>query len=758
MWVKKLKKKKLQFIVIGIVLIFATAILSACLGLSLDVKKFTDEIYSKDKNSKFYLFTKENVYEELSKEFNDLDKQQGFIANDNRFTFNGEKIEVPSEYTFYVALEDYKNVSWSLNKVKEDIKSGPSSGEVWLEQIIADNFNIKIGDVIYRNNKSYIVSQLVKDSLKPNTMAGNQIIYFSMDDKNDFQGCNELEIISLNTNLNEKELNTYLEETIGSKDIYKISTLDYFKETSGLITMMVSSIGVVAALFMLIVTIVIIRFFIRSVVIQEYESIGIYKSLGFTTKEIRGFYEKCYCVVGGVSTLIGGIIGIPISIYIGNLGVEYLGEYKTTYLTGVTAIIAIIFTFLILYINVRLAFKRIDKITPVDALVVGITSTKAKLKKSIIKDAYTPLAMSINDIFKYRSKSILIVIVVFISFYVSIVFLNMCNSFDTLDDMASSWVGVPTSHCMIAKPNEVIDNDVIDFVSKSEFIEYYNVGTTTMKGESVVSTDDKVILTYAWKMSFETYNDSKYNINYAKGRPPENPKEIGIAEPILKDTKYKVGDYIKLKIFGEEDTFLITGTFNTIGSEGAVHMLNSYFEDESIYKTTIAVKLKNKSDFEKFKKEVEDKYPEYQILEINEIMGNVKDSIQAIMVPVTIIMIIIFFMFTLLNIINLIIMINKEQERNFGIMKAFGFTTGYIMKRNIYRISILSVIGVSLSIILNALVTRKIFWVAIGCDGYNMSNEYTSFLVLIGLVIIILVTIILSYRVKHVSPKKLMEE
>ena len=128
------------------------------------------------------------------------------------------------------------------------------------------------------------------------------------------------------------------------------------------------------------------------------------------------------------------------------------------------------------------------------------------------------------------------------------------------------------------------------------------------------------------------------------------------------------------------------------------------------------------------------------------------------MIPVTIIIIIVFVAFTLLNIINLIIMNYKEQERNYGIMKAYGFTTGYIIRKNFFRIGILSILGLTISVICNRLFTAKLFWKGLGCDGYNITQLYSSIFIIGGLIIIMAITGGLCYKVKKISPKELMEE
>ena len=119
---------------------------------------------------------------------------------------------------------------------------------------------------------------------------------------------------------------------------------------------------------------------------------------------------------------------------------------------------------------------------------------------------------------------------------------------------------------------------------------------------------------------------------------------------------------------------------------------------------------------------------------------------------------VIFFATILINIINMIVMNNNEQKRNFGIMKAYGFTDGYIIRRNVYRISILSVIGLSLAAALDQLFTSKIYYASMGVAAYRTAPLETTILLASGLGAIIVITLLLSLSIKKISPKNLMEE
>lgn len=762
MWKKKLKMKKFQFIVIGLILCIASIMLTCCINAGIQVEALTKDFY-KENHADYYIFASKDSNELIKDKIDELKTIKCYKATDIDVYYSDETVLDIQDETYFIVLDDYKKVDWSISPIKGNTKEkGPKKGEVWVQKIPADTHDIKVGDELTIDNENkdkLVVSSLINDSMKPTSMANAQFIYINNEDFHKLEGNEEVDFMIINTSQTKTELQEIIDENFGTHDkVYNFKSIDDLITASTLISGLVTGLGAIVSLFMLIVIIVIIRFFIRSTVINEYSAIGTYKSLGYTTKEITEFYSKCYMIVGVIASVVGVIIGIPSSYIFGDITLEYITKYSNSYSSYIVALLVAIVSISLLYMNIRLSLRKIKNITPVDALRIGTTSSKVKLKKSLIKNASSPLAVSINDIFKNKGRSLLIMLVITLSFYISLVFINMCYSFETLDDKASGWVGSPTSHCCVSSNDGNITEDFLNYIDKNKYVDHYVYGSL-MSVVPVESLEDSISLKTAWVMIFNTYEDGLYDVNYASGRPPQNKYEIGIDSISLKNSDIKVGDYIDLKIDGHEDSFLITGTYDTVGGTAGLHMMNDYYEDNDIkYMYSAAVLLKDKDELEDFKEQIEKDYPQYEVKRISEYIGDVKESIQAIMIPVTVIIIVIFIIFTLLIITNLIIMNNKEQEKSYGIMKAYGFTTWYIVRRTLYRIGILSSLSLGISILINKLITSKLFWMGLGCDGFNLSIPYTLIFILSGFVIINLITIFLCSSIRKISPKKLMEE
>lgn len=66
MWLKKIKKKKLQFTIVTFILLMSTAILTACISFTLGVQEFVDDYYAYDQcPALFTILTEDNGVELL---------------------------------------------------------------------------------------------------------------------------------------------------------------------------------------------------------------------------------------------------------------------------------------------------------------------------------------------------------------------------------------------------------------------------------------------------------------------------------------------------------------------------------------------------------------------------------------------------------------------------------------------------------------------------------------------------------------------
>jgi len=595
---------------------------------------------------------------------------------------------------------------------------------------------------------------------------GYNNLYISSNDYDDFNEPIKSEYIGYDSskegNDATSELISYIGDSIDGVIYDKWITI--FAANAG--SQITSAVGLSTAILIFIVSIVIIRFVLWNNILKEYKSIGVYKSLGFTSNQIRNIYLKSFGIVGIIAITAGSLFSIWYINYLVKISIKYIGIYEGGINNFNFIFLTIILMSFVLISNIYLLLRRINKIKPVEAFRIGVTSSKEKFKKSIIKDASSPLSMAINDIFKYKKQNLIIGTVLSLVIYLSVFLVSVNYSMINMKDNAWNMFGLlqgdvtldfPSGEASYDKALEEIKSDPrVLGVRECSFdvgkIAYLDVSRYNIKNAQVV--------TYL----YDNYdNNYGFNVSIKEGRNPKNKNEIALSEQMLKDANLDIGDYIDIKILGEERSLLITGKYiGMMSNNYNMRMTLDVVPREirnNLNNLNINITLKDKNDYEVFKNEYKDKYEVCSIDTCPSLIATTSKSVIEIAIPVTTIILLGILLFSILNIVNLIIMNNTDNRRNNAIIKSLGFSNIYILKRTLYRIMLLTGISSLAGFILNATISRSVFKFAMmGIDGLMISNSKVISAIVFIEILTIGATIISMFSIRKISTVELMEE
>ncbi|HEY8893084.1 MAG TPA: ABC transporter permease [Clostridium sp.] len=775
MWLKKLKKKKLQCFLIGTLLFLSSLIFTSSLSMLTSIQGYVNKFYS---NDKFYDIICYNANESSIKdilnwsmrnsEVNNVKTMEAFTSGYNLY-HNGENLKL-SMYDV-VPIEDSKNLPFGLNKGNSSNKdSCPKANEVWITNLQADNYNIHLGDSLTFKTKAkdvtLKVSALINDSIQPSSMMGTIDLYTNNNSSQDFSSFSKTSLIFIDvksgTNVAnlEKDLTTAIK--VGGFVVDKKLLISGATMASS----MMGGVSTLASILVFIVSVFLMRFILWNNILKEYKSIGIYKALGFSKREILKFYIIGYSIIAFIGSIFGALCSIPILNYTASKVLKYIGDFQSVSI-NVNVILATIILFtLVVIINLYFVIRKTNKITPVEAIRTGVTSSRKKLTKSLIKNNISPIALAINDIFKYKKVAAFITLTLTLSLTLVLLFGNLNVTISKMKENTPIWFGLPKSDVTISAPlrvsSAVVLKEVLNRVKKDNRIKNYVYGSIMLT--DVVELDTKK---YPLKSTFyDIFAMSSYTSDLGftiiEGHNPENSKEVAVSLKILEDAKLSVGDYIELSINNKKTSYLITGSYNSMMQLGyGIRMLNSDIEKEipEFIGSEIFVNLKAGTNKEEFKKEINNRYPN---LDASDIHPTVKDSIDpmpGILLPITNLLIVVFIAFCFITILNIIIMNIRDNRRNFGIMKALGFTSKEITNRYLYRILILTLCSTIIAIILNLTIARPIIAAVINkLDVLIVSPVTMLLLITIMIFLILLTTLMCCDVIKKTKPTELMEE
>jgi|GEM_PF-54531 len=577
----KFRKKKKQYFLLGLIFLITITLFSVCTIFTLVANTFATQYYKGDKTPDVtYVTISKTSYNKALEwgsaqgdKVRNLSKREIFSVSNN-IRVNKKLLDL--SYSFAIPIKNVQELNWKVDMLSGDIKSkAPKKDEIWVPKILADTKDIKIGDEIsIKNSKgknvTLKVTALITDSNQPSATVGITYFYVSNEDISSLSGVVNAYITTFNaeeggtksTDAIINYINMPLDGFVISKDILKLATTST--------PIMIGGIGLVAGILLIISLMLILRANLGNNILKEYKSIGIYKSIGMSSKKIRGLYLASYGTVSIVSSLIGILLSIPISNYMCNIIFKYIGIYSFDLISLKTIIVIFIVFNLFVFMNLKLVLRRINKINPVMAINMGLTSSKSTFKKSLIKYNSSAPAMAINDIFKYKKSNFITLLIFALSFYISILFVNMQNSVATINNNSHKWFGIPKSDLVITASINTEDSlkQVLKYIENKEYAKKSYLWDI-YSGNSKISIDNQ-----KYKVDLQTFNMTTYNkynendFSITNGRNPRELNEISLNRKVMKANNLAIGDYMELIVNGVNREFLITGDYDSMMSEG----------------------------------------------------------------------------------------------------------------------------------------------------------------------------------------------
>lgn len=770
MWLSKLKKKKAQYFLLGIIFTISIALISVSTIVTVVANTFASEYYAGDSTPDLHIITTNKSVADKSRSW--YESKGNEVRNYNNYNMFSVSTNLSldnktNEYmmSFVIPMDNIENLSNKINIIDGDKGSkAPRRGEMWIPSTVAKLKEISVGDIAKiidsnGNELEFKISAIITDSNQSTTAMGVLYTYINEEDREILKALPSANSITMNCNGDSteksKELVSYINEPIGGivgdKNLYVIAAT--------MTPSLIGGLGLMSSIILIVGLILILRSNIKNNILKEYKSIGIYKAIGYSSKKIRKIYLYGYGLVSICSSLLGILISIPLVTYICNIIFEYLGVYSFDLLSlGIVTVAFILFNLLV-YFNVYRVLRVVNKIRPVDAINIGLTSSKEKFNKSVIKNNSSSFAMAINDIFKYKKNNFIILLIFTLVFYVSILFLNVANTMLTLDENLYQIFGTANADLVVAAPTDIEDSlkDIKKYLDKDERVEEYYLWDVT--GQSKITIDNtkyKVDSGSLQATTYDKYNEEDFSIT--EGRNPRNKNEVSLGVIIMKDNELKIGDYITINVEGESRELLIVGSYASMMGNGQNLRLTNDVLSSGSNGNVAFVKLKNVEDYTGLKSDIDNKFNGVSVDKIYSPLRDTASQVVDTAVPISSILLVGVLAFGLLNIMNILTTSNLDNRKNYGIMKSLGFNSKYIKRRSNYRIMISAILGSVIGVSLNIFTSAGLMKAALGFNVFNFNEPMTVIFVIISFILIMLIMYVCNREIRKISTVELMME
>ena len=336
-------------------------------------------------------------------------------------------------------------------------------------------------------------------------------------------------------------------------------------------------------------------------------------------------------------------------------------------------------------------------------------------------------------------------------------FSSVNYSIQHMNDKTSEWFTFPKYDAIVYVSSV---EEAKEFLDSSEDVEKYvftNIGIylSGIHENSGLASD---------RVNLEIYNDCSkemLDLPLIKGRHPKAQDEIMMSYNLAKECGAKVGEWFHLETDHYAGDYLICGLFSSMFNNGRNIIINgeeakkfsSLFDYDSV-----DIFFKEGVDYKAFEAAEQKALPFSNISQTPPFMEGSLKSTNSISKPLTSMFVVIFALFSLLNIINILIMNNIENRRQFGILKAMGFSDNYICGKNLLKIMLLTVVSMGLAVLIHVTLSQTFFFGIIHLKGLIPNPSMVASVAGAIILAVIAITLLFTIPMRRVAPTELMEE
>lgn len=764
-----IRKRKSSAITLFVITVLAALMLSMSFSIVFNINSFYDnkriELNTPDYSAVVPIVTWQDemlTYSENYKGVTAVEVTDGYMAMGNiKFTavsddsiqvmfFNAEQQNSMNTYEILEKLDNKpaNSILLSLQYKYSGIKVG-------------QKFPIQIGN----DTVEYIVYGFFEDAQLGSTLTSVSPVYIPSDNFNDLENnpfvlpFRYLSLQFEDTAIS-SEFGADLLQHFGVNDLVMVPyhmtrmAATMFPLIMGMVLILVSAVVVAIAL-------IVVSFSIKNNLQEEIKTLGALKSVGFTSKQLIASTILQFTLIA----IVGGLVGVTISMFtngfVGNIISSTSGLLWSSSATFLPSLLSLVLIVLVTMLVTLIASRKTKNVTPINAMRSGLSNHS--FKKNVVAMEKSHLSLNANIAVKNavlnKKNNIVALILVFLFSTLVVLTSVLYHNFVTEKTAFSQMIGLETAELQVSTSDGNLATQYFE-----EIKNHPNVEKTLEMDTSSLMVDGKSIIFSIW----EDINAREVS-TIVKGRYPQNDNEIVLPAIKLKELNKNIGDVVTITYKDKTESYIITGTTQGVGDtselgdmtyEGfsrleenrvLVAMYVYLINDDPASIEATAIELINK-----FGRDI-------YVVNFSENLKLLMASIeQPVAIAVYLVMAITVFVvcFVLFLMISTII---RQRKKDFGVMKALGFTSKQIIAQMLLSFLPIIVVGILVGTIVGILATNPLLGVMFASSGIAKA----MFTVPIALVLIceivlavvcILTVVLVSLKTKRISAHKLIAD
>lgn len=779
-----IKKKKVQSILVLTIIMIAGIMIPCALNLMTSLDKPYAETHGKLNGFDKIIF--------INNRTEDADKVKGLFSKHENVEeieetngyFTSEYMKVNGEKMKQIfILQEKQNKDEGLDKLvilEGEESKCPKEGEVWLTKNVADNNNLKIGDICEFNISGQVITKkigaLVVDPVFGQAGFGTCRVWLGEGELEKIVPSQMINtILSMTFNNGEDGDNVLLDiENEMGRPIFGYSyNYSTVKSVSLMSFNMIGGVLLGIAVFILAFIVIVVSMTISNSIYSDYKNMGIFTTLGYTKRGLTLIYIIQFILMGFIASILGIIIGDIASVKLLESFYISLGFAKVEIPIVMTSIITIVSIFIFILIASLISTRKVLKLSAVEAIRQGIVPQREKRGNTIsltsLKNLNISLSLGIKSIFNNIRQSIIMFLIIGLSIYLITFCINVRYTFNNMESFSQYW-GLDKCDISLKVTQNKVNKDIlkdIEEIKKDSRIK--DVTELVMYKSLVIQKTDKLPSASYPTLVFS--NDlEESGLGIVEGEYAKGDDEIELSDAVSKIYSKEIGDYISIYINGQEKEFLITGKFQCIYASGRVFR----FKDDVIKNfdpnfidripNQVTVTVKDEKDIQNILQSLKEKHGQDYSIEANHqyLASSIKPNFGPMDAVIKMIMIS-FMVVALICIMNLNLINTYTNKKEIGIYKSLGFTNGQIILSYIYKIGCI-VLGAILVFLPIEMITQDSVMSSIvasmGVDKLELTMRYAEAIITLGVfMLLLLATVIVGSRViSRINNRDLISE
>ncbi len=544
-------------------------------------------------------------------------------------------------------------------------------------------------------------------------------------------------------------------------DTHMASTSYALVTVSRYISQMICS-GILSAMafFILVIALVVIVSNIINDIQEHMDELGTLKAVGYTSRQLIASLFMQYGGIAFLVCLVGVSIAYGLFPLLNTMMEAQTGiPYNMRFLPLPTLLTLLILVGSVVLV-VWLSAHRINHVDPIVALRQGISTHNFKRNRIPLDQSHAPLslALALKTTLSGMKYNVTIAITM-LALSLVVVFSGVMwkSMISDMTPFLNMIVGETADSCI--NVNESIESKFYDAMSEDDRVEkiylYHSIE---------VRHEDEIGLLATLSDDFTKVNNANVMI---EGRFPRYDNEIAIAAKYANETGLHIGSEMTITANGNQITYIITGLTQTTNNLGKDCLMSraGYERLGELTNMSYYLDLREDIDIDAFNTEIKDRYPDQINTTINidsVIAGSASIYVSLMTVLVIAILILSAVIITFVLYLLVRTMLN-HQKRDYGIMKALGYTTGQLILQNALTfmpaLIISAIIGaIGGSVIINPLIALFLSSIGIVKCSFIVPLDFISVATVVLILFAFTMACLLSLKIRKIAPRTMLTQ